>query len=54
MDETRVHIRNRLTKECGGEWERGRGGEGEKGRRGEGEKGRGGKREKNATDKAGA
>jgi hypothetical protein len=24
MDETRVHIRNRLTKECGGEWERGR------------------------------
>jgi hypothetical protein len=24
MDETRVHIRNRLTKECGGEGERGR------------------------------
>ncbi len=46
MDETRVHIRNRLTKECEGEWESGRGGEGEKGR--------GGKREKNATDKAGA
>jgi hypothetical protein len=38
MDETRVHIRNRLTKECGGEWEKGRGGE----------------EEKNATDKAGA